>query len=151
MLKITETERKEKIKKYFKYSYSGLITNIHGQYTMNFAGSDFDGDIAYSTNNKYVINNVYKGEEVTAYDVPKPKKKPNLTEDDLYLSDTFSFNQQIGPLTNICTAIYSMLPNFKEGSKEYNVLISRIKQCCTNQSKQIDGLKKLVSLTSDSY
>lgn len=92
---MSDKERVEKIKKYFKYSYTGLITNIHGQYTMNFAGSDFDGDIAYSTNNPYVIKGAYMNENVTAYDVPKPKKKANLTEDDLYTSDTFSFGQQI--------------------------------------------------------
>lgn len=37
---MTDEERVAKINKYFKYSYSGIITNIHGQYTMNFAGSD---------------------------------------------------------------------------------------------------------------
>lgn len=89
--KMTDKERAEKIQKYFKYSYTGLITNIKGQYTMNFAGSDFDGDISYSTDNPYVINGIYQNENVTAYNVPKPKKKPNLTEDDLFLSDTFSF------------------------------------------------------------
>lgn len=36
---MTEQERVEKIRKYFKYDYSGIITNTHGQYTMNFAGS----------------------------------------------------------------------------------------------------------------
>ncbi len=135
---MTDEERKEKIKKYFKYDYSGLITNVHGQYTMNFAGSDFDGDIAFSTNNKQVVNKIYENEKVTAYDVPKPAKKPNLTEEDLYISDTFSFGQQIGPLTNVSTTIYSMLPLFEEESKEHEVLINRIKQCCINQSKQID-------------
>lgn len=108
---------------------------------MTFAGSDFDFDILFTTDSPEVINNTFKGERVTAYDVPKPKKKPNLTEEDLYKSDTFSFGQQIGPLTNISTSIYALLPLFKEGSNEYNKLIERLKQCCVNQSKQIDKTK----------
>lgn len=138
---MTDQEKIDKIHKYFKYNYSGVVTNVHGQYTMNFAGSDFDGDIIFSTNNPQVIKGAYRNEKVTAYDVPKPKKKANLTDYDLYESDTFSFGQQIGPLTNICTSIYAMLPLFKEDSEEYKVLISRIKQCCVNQSKQIDKTK----------
>jgi len=59
----------------------------------------------------------------------------------LFKSDSFSFGQQIGPLTNLCTSIYAMLPLFDENSEEYKVLISRIKQCCVNQSKQIDKTK----------
>jgi len=89
--KLTEEEKIQKIQKYFKYSYSGIITNTHGQYTMNFAGSDFDFDILFTTNCEQIINNTFKNELVTAYDVPKPKKKSNLTDEDLYTSDTFSF------------------------------------------------------------
>jgi len=136
-----EIERAEKIAKYYRYNTSGIITNVYGIYTLTFAGSDFDFDILFTTDNKQIINNTYQGERVTLYDVPKPKKKPNLTEEDLYISDTFSFGQQIGPLTNISTSIYALLPKFKEDSKEYNKLIERLKQCCVNQSKQIDKTK----------
>jgi len=38
---MTEQERVDKIHKYFKYDYSGIITNVFGDYTLSFAGSDF--------------------------------------------------------------------------------------------------------------
>lgn len=33
-VEMTEEERIAKIKKYFKYDYSGIITNTHGMYTL---------------------------------------------------------------------------------------------------------------------
>ena len=131
----------DKIHKYYRYNYSGIQTNIWDDATMRFARSDFDGDIIFTTNNKNVIDCAYKNEKVTAYDVPKPKKKANLTEDDLFISDTFSFRQQIGPLTNLSTAMYALLPLFDKDSKEYKLLVERIKQTCVNQSKQIDSVE----------
>ena len=103
--------------------------------------SGSDRDVNFTTNNKNVIDCAYKNEKVTAYDVPKPKKKANLTEDDLFISDTFSFRQQIGPLTNLSTAMYALLPMFDKDSKEYKLLVERIKQTCVNQSKQIDSVE----------
>ena len=146
-------ETQDKIDKYYQYSYSGIITNIHGIYTMTFAGSDFDFDILFTSDNQVVIDSMYnkygtdlglgKGnkELVVTYDIPKPKKKPNLTEEDLFEADTFSFGQQIGQLTNYDTSIYAMLPLFKDGSKEKSLLEDRIRMCVVSQSKQIDKTK----------
>ena len=92
---MTEKERIEKINKYFKYCYSGIITNIHGYYTMNFSGSDFDMDILASTDNSSIIKGKMPNQRVVTYNVKKPHKKL-FTEEDLYTTDTFSFGTQIG-------------------------------------------------------
>lgn len=137
----SEEDDIRKIEKYFRYSYSGIITNTHGIYTMNFSGSDFDFDILFTSNNKEIINNKYEGQRVVTYKAPKPQKRPNLTEHDLFVSDTFSFGQQIGPLTNIATTICALIPTFEVGSRERQLLEDRLKMCCVNQSKQIDKTK----------
>lgn len=95
VLPFSDEERTEKINKYFKYAYTGAITNIHGNYTMNFSGSDFDMDLLCDTNNKNVIAGKMPGQRVVTYDVKKPKKKL-FTEEDLFYTDTFSFGTQIG-------------------------------------------------------
>ena len=130
----------EQMAKWYKYSYSGIIVNTHDEHTMRFAGSDYDFDILATTSNKQFINGVRKNQRLVTYTPPKPKKIL-FTEDDLYHIDTFSFGNSIGSLTNIATTFIALLPLFKEGTKEHDVLLRRIKNCCCAQSKTIDRTK----------
>ena len=69
----------------------------------------------------------------------------NLTEDDLYKSDTFSFGSIIGSITNKSSNAYALLPNLElkygKNSDEYKLTESRLQQCCKAQSAQIDKAK----------
>lgn len=131
----TDEEVVSKIKKYFKYSYSGIITNIHGFYTMSMSGSDFDMDIACQCANEEIINGKIQ-QRVVTYNAPKPQKRL-FTDEDLFVTDTFSFNSLIGPLTNVSSTICGMIPMFENGSKEKELLLNRVKMCCAGQSRQI--------------
>lgn len=102
------------------------------------------GDIVATTSNKTVIDSVYMNELPTAYEVPKPAKKV-FTDYDLFVADKFTFGSKIGALTNRSTNAYALLPNVVERcgehSDEANLLVSRLKECCVEQSKQIDMAK----------
>lgn len=102
------------------------------------------GDIVATTDNEVMIRRVYKHELPVTYDVPKPKKKI-FTKEDLYQSDLFGFGSIIGSITNKNTAAYALLPlleeTYGEDSKEVQLTLSRLKQCCVAQSKQIDKTK----------
>ena len=37
---VVDLKQNEDTEKWFKYSYSGIITNVHDEHTMKFAGSD---------------------------------------------------------------------------------------------------------------
>lgn len=137
---VVDLKNDEKMKKWFKYSYSGIITNTHDAHTMHFAGSDYDFDILFSTDNKDFINGVYQNQRVVTYNVKKPHKKI-FTEDDLFKADTFSFGTRIGQITNICSTFVGMIPLFDQDSKEYKLLHDRVKMCCSAQSRQIDKTK----------
>lgn len=137
---IMNLKNNELMKKWFKYSYSGIITNFHDEHTMNWAGSDYDFDILATTNNEQFINGKYPNQRVVTYAPKKPKKKV-FTEDDLYTADTFSFGTKIGQITNCSTTFCALIPNFKEGSKERILLENRVKMCCGSQSRQIDKTK----------
>lgn len=127
-------------KKWFKYSYSGYICNIHDAFTMVHAGSDFDFDILATTSAPQFINCAWPNQRVVTYDAPKPTKIL-FTEDDLYRLDTFSFGNDIGSTTNCGSVFIALLPLFDKDSKEYQTLWQRIKNICCAQSKVIDRTK----------
>lgn len=94
---IDELKNTDDMQKWYKYCYSGYISNVHDEFTMIHAGSDFDYDIIFSTNNRQFLDGAYKNQRVVTYAAKKPKKKP-FTEDDLYVADTFSFGTRIGQM-----------------------------------------------------
>lgn len=102
------------------------------------------GDILATTSNETVIQSVYKNEMTVTYDVPKPVKKV-FTKDDLYNADLFGFGSAIGSITNKGTNAYALLPllenRYGKGSEEVALVISRLKQCCVAQSRNIDKAK----------
>ncbi|KOS61580.1 hypothetical protein FJQ98_16620 [Lysinibacillus agricola] len=137
LLKLIKNDDTEK---WYKYCYSGIILNAHGNETDRFAGSDFDYDIIATTSDKSVIKGVYRKELPVVYEAPKPSKVIP-TENDLYNADTFSFNSIIGGLTNKSTSGYALLANLSPESEEYKVTLRRIKSITKAQSAQIDKTK----------
>jgi len=128
-MRMSDEEVVRKIEKYFKFSYTGMITNIHGIYTMNFSGSDFDMDIAANLVRPEVINGKFPNQRVVTYQPKKPHKKI-FTEDDLFSTDTFSFGTRIGQITNVSTTFCALIANFEKGTPERNLLEDRVKMCC---------------------
>jgi hypothetical protein len=127
---------------WYEYLNSGIVYNIHGVDCMVHADSDYDFDIVFTTNNKQFINCQYGGLPITY--------KKNMTliapfdEDDLYLSDIYAFDSQIGTVTNRSTSMYCMLSEYDESSKHYKELIKRLKICRKEQGSQIDKAKGIV-------
>jgi len=129
--------------KYDWYKYcgdGGVIVNIHGHETLNWAGSDWDFDILATTSNQTILNSIFKDELPVIYDVPKPT--PIIfSDEDLYKADLFAFGSIIGSITNKSTSAYALLPLYHKESKEYKTLINRLKMCTKLQSAQIDKAK----------
>jgi len=141
---ILNLRKDELTEKWYRFCKLGIILNYHGHEVVNFGGADVDFDILATTSNKQIIDGVYKDELPVVYDPPKPKKIV-FTEDDLYYADTFSFGSIIGSITNKSSNAYALLPNiekqFGKESEEYELTVSRLKQCCKAQSAQIDKAK----------
>lgn len=130
----------DEMKKWYKYCYSGYINNTHDEFTYVHAGSDWDYDIISSTNCKQFVNGKYDDTRVVTYNVKKPKKKL-FTEDDLFITDCFSFGTLIGSITNTASTVCALMANFSEDSKEYKILKDRLAAACGAQSRQIDKTK----------
>ena len=130
----------EELNYWYKHCYTGIILNVHGSETMNYAGSDFDYDILATTSDKTVIKGVYTDELPVVYEAPKPEKKIP-TNEMLYEADTFSFGQKIGAITNKSTSGYALLPLLDKDSEEYKITLNRMRMCTKLQSAQIDKSK----------
>jgi len=100
----------------------------------------YDFDILATTNNEQFINGVYPDQRVVTYAVKKPVKKL-FTEDDLFVTDTFSFGTQIGQITNTTSTFVGMMAMFDKDTREYKQLADRVKAGCAAQSRQIDKTK----------
>lgn len=129
--------------RWYMHLYSGIVCPAHGHYTMDLAGSDFDYDIGFTTDDDIIYRNIYDNKLVTGYDVPKPAKEDLVEHKDekLAICDSFSFGQKIGQITNLSTSLYCMQTRFDEGTPEYNLIENRLMQLCIAQSKQIDKTK----------
>ncbi|WP_405101462.1 RNA dependent RNA polymerase [Oceanobacillus sp. FSL H7-0719] len=133
----------ERLNKWYEYCYTGIILNIHGSETVNYAGSDFDYDILATTSDETVIKGVYRDELPVVYDPPKtdPKIIDKNSEDLLYNADLFSFGSIIGSITNKSTSGYALLTDLEKGTEEYSATLNRIRMCTKLQSAQIDKAK----------
>ena len=137
--------RKDELtEKWYRYCRQGILLNYHGHETVNFAGADFDMDILATTPNPIMRKGIWPDELPVVYDAPKPKKIL-FTEDDLYRADTFSFGSIIGSITNKSSNAYALLPLLEQEygrySAQYQLVKSRLQQCCKAQSAQIDKAK----------
>ncbi|RYI30593.1 hypothetical protein EVU96_09260 [Bacillus infantis] len=111
---------------WFKYQDSGIIYNIWGVDTIRHSDSDWDYDIVFTTDNEIILNSIYPDQNVITYD---KESAPNqtLNNTNLMKTDLRSFDSKIGAITNYSTTFIAMLANFKEGSPEYEELLTRIK------------------------
>lgn len=137
---ILDLKKSNETEYWYKYCYTGVILNAHGDDTARFAGSDFDYDIIATTSDETVIKGVYRDELPVVYQEPKAEKKI-VEEKDLYKADLFSFNSIIGGLTNKSTTGYALLADLNPDSEEYKVTLRRIKTITKAQSAQIDKTK----------
>ncbi len=134
----------DKQRYWYRYLYGGIIVNIHGHETDNWAGSDWDFDFLSTTSNKIVIKSVFQNEYPVVYLPPKPEKIL-FTDKDLYISDKFTFGSKIGAITNKSTSATCLLEYIEKeygiNSREYKTTLNRIRMCTKLQSAQIDKAK----------
>ena len=83
-------------------SYSGDILNNSCNYNKGnpFILTGNSTDIIATTDNKQFIEGRYPNQRVVTYKAKKPQKKL-FTEQDLFVTDTFSFGTQIGQINTV--------------------------------------------------
>ena len=135
----------EKIEKYFKYINVCTIFNIYDTTMERLNGADFDGDAIISTNNRVLLKN-YR-ELPTVICEQKSAKKEKITEKLLVKANKNGFGNDVGKITNRCTAMFDILAKFEKGTKEYEEMMYRITCMQGYQQEIIDSCKGIVPKT----
>jgi len=143
---VLDLKNDDNLCEWYKYITSGIILNVHGNDFMLFADADADGDLLVTTSEPQMIDNVFGGVPIT-YEKKSAKKKL-IEENELYKADLLSFDPKIGFITNTSSTMYVLLENIEKkhgkDSKEYEMLVNRLKICRKAQGDTIDSAKGIV-------
>lgn len=146
---VLNLQNNDDVNYWYKYIKSGIIVPAGG-IGMDGAilgGADHDLDIVCTLHSPEMINGRVKGFPVM-YDVNKASKKKlnGNYHSMLYESQAVQVkSNKIGFLTNVSSALYSLLYDFEEGSPEHTAILQRLKYGRVSQGLEIDRTKGIVT------
>ena len=124
---------------WYRYITNGFIISPKGIDTFLWADSDEDGDLVFTTDNKFLINGRQPGNPISYAKRSAQKVVINLNE--LWKTDMLAFNSKVGFITNVTSTYHCMLSDFEKGSEEYIEIQSRLKILRLIQGEIIDSAK----------
>lgn len=135
----------EKSKQWYKHITSGIIFPPYGiSLDMGIlGGADVDGDICFSTNYQTFINGKITGTPIF-YDTLLASKSSIGDIGEVLKSQSKGLGTKVGFLTNIGSSLVSMLSDYDEYTKEYEMLFERYKYIRVAQGLEIDKQKGLL-------
>ena len=138
-------QNREDVNYWYRYIYSGIVypANGIGMDAMIHGGSDFDLDIVCTINSPEILSGIMSDLPVV-YDVKKPSKAKinSPTGQNVLLSQVSQIrSNKIGFYTNVSSTMYSLLANYSPESKEYKILIDRLRWGRVLQGTEIDKAK----------
>lgn len=128
---------------WFRYIDTCVVVNSFDTMPAALNGFDFDGDLLFTTDNEVLLRNHKPLPALNC--IQYNAKKTCVHEDDVILANKRGFGSKIGSITNRITAMTSLMSNYKEGSKEYEVLRYRTQCGQAQQQAEIDKAKGIVS------
>lgn len=129
----------EDVKKWFKYLDQLQVLNAWDTTCDAMNGMDFDSDAIVTTNNPILLNRYRFERTIVCEQSSAPKVK--VTESLLRKSNKLGFGNDVGVVTNRCTAMYDILAGLEEGSPEYEEIQKRILISQNYQQNAIDSIK----------
>lgn len=133
--------RNDEMDFWYRYNTTGIILNAWDSTCDATNGSDKDGDMFFTTDNKILV--AHTRNSTTIECVQKKAEKTIPTQKDLIQANKLAFGDEIGSITNHITAMLERQAAFHEDSEEYRVLDYRIKcgqhfqQCAIDRAKGI--------------
>ena len=129
-------------KKYFRYMTTCTVLNAWDTTVDALNGADFDGDAVISTNNPVLLRTTKKLRTVICEQNSTEKKV--ITEKLLQKANKNGFGNDVGKITNYCTAMYDVLAKFEKDSPEYKEMQYRITCMQGYQQEIIDSCKGII-------
>lgn len=134
---------------WYQYNTAGIILNSWDTTCDATNGSDKDGDMFFTTDNKIIVKNTLNSTTIECMQRKAEKIIP--TESDMVKANKLAFGDEIGTTTNRITAMIERQSIFSSDSEEYKVLDYRIKCGQHYQQCSIDKAKGIIAKPMPKY
>ncbi len=132
----------DEVKRWYRYMTTCIVLNAWDTTMEAMNGMDFDGDAIITTNNDVLLRKTQNLKTVVCEQKSVPKQI--ITEKLLRDSNKMGFGNDVGSITNRCTAMFDILAKFEKDSKEYKEMVYRITCMQGYQQEVIDSCKGIV-------
>ena len=134
---------------WYQYDTTVIILNSWDTTCDATNGSDKDGDMFFTTDNKIIVEHTLNSTTIECMQRKAEKIIP--TEKDMVQANKLAFGDEIGTTTNRITAMIERQALFEKGSEEYKVLDYRIKCGQHYQQTSIDKAKGIIAKPMPKY
>lgn len=134
---------------WYQYNTTGIILNSWDTTCDATNGSDKDGDMFFTTDNKIIVEHTLNSTTIECMQRKAEKIIP--TEKDMVQANKLAFGDEIGTTTNRITAMIERQSAFDKNSEEYKVLDYRIKCGQHFQQNSIDKAKGIIAKPMPKY
>lgn len=134
---------------WYQYDTTGIILNSWDTTCDATNGSDKDGDMFFTTNNKIIVEHTLNSTTIECMQRKAEKIIP--TERDMVHANKLAFGDEIGTTTNRITSMIERQALFDKDSEEYKVLDYRIKCGQHFQQNSIDKAKGIIAKPMPKY
>ena len=134
---------------WYQYDTTGIILNSWDTTCDATNGSDKDGDMFFTTDNKIIVEHTLNSTTIECMQRKAEKIIP--TEKDMVQANKLAFGDEIGTTTNRITAMIERQASFDKDSEEYKVLDYRIKCGQHFQQNSIDKAKGIIAKPMPKY
>lgn len=134
---------------YFKYMRSGLVISIHDLTALQCSGSDFDGDIYFSTNDQIIAKGSlgFGDARPLYYELGATGIVGAINNENVTQADIRGLNSKVGQISNKSASLYAILKNYSYDTVEYNKIYRSIIALGQVVGMEIDRIKTGVKPT----
>ena len=134
---------------WYQYDTTGIILNSWDTTCDATNGSDKDGDMFFTTDNRIIVEHTLNSTTIECMQRKAEKIIP--TEKDMVQANKLAFGDEIGTTTNRITAMIERQSVFEKDSEEYKILDYRIKCGQHFQQNSIDKAKGIIAKPMPKY
>lgn len=134
---------------WYQYNATGIILNSWDSTCDATNGSDKDGDMFFSTDNKIIVEHTLNSTTIEC--VQRKAEKIIPAENDIVKANKLAFGDEIGTTTNRITAMIERQSLFDKDSEEYKILDYRIMCGQHYQQNSIDRAKGIIAKPMPKY
>ena len=141
-IKLMNLKYTDDVRKWFKYMRTCTVFNAWDTTMDSMNGLDFDGDALIESDNEVLIRNTRVLDAIVCEQ--KSMSKVEITIKALIQANQNGFDNDVGGVTNKCTAMFDVLASLEKGTEDYKEMNERIICMQGYQQEIIDSCKGIV-------